>query len=61
MTKSNGAMSEAVLDTQHPFQQVDGLTQKPKKHRYERRKVRQFLHSNEWMAANESEAQPPPG
>ncbi len=58
MVKNSDAMSEAVLDSQHPFQQVDSLPHKQQKHRYERRKVRQFLHNGEWSEANEAESPP---
>ncbi len=60
MVKNSDAMSEAVLDSQHPFHQVDSMPQKQKKHRYERRKVRQVLHNGEWMAEEESNADSPP-
>lgn len=53
MVKNSDAMSEAVLNTQHPFHQVDSLPQKPRKRRYERRKVRQILHSGEWPNEDE--------
>ena len=60
MVKNSDVMSEAVLDSQHPFQQVDSLPQKPKKHRYERRKVKQFLHTGEWTDSEETESNSPP-
>ena len=58
MVKNSDAMSEAVLDSQHPFQQVDSLPQNQQKHRYERRKVRQFLHNGEWAETDDAESPP---
>jgi hypothetical protein len=58
MVKNNDVMSEAVLGSQHPFHQVDSLLLKSRKRRYERRKVRQILHSGEWPNTDESESQP---
>jgi hypothetical protein len=58
MVKNSDAMSDAVLDSQHPFQQVDSLPQKQKKHRYERRKVRQFLNHGDWVEAGDNESPP---
>lgn len=60
MVKNNDAMSEAVLDTQHPFHQVDSMPKKPMKRRYERRKVRQILHSGGWPDAGDSDSESPP-
>jgi hypothetical protein len=50
MTKSLEVITEAVRDPKHPFRKVDNQPQKPQKHRYERRKVKEYLHLGEWVA-----------
>ena len=50
MTKSFEAISEAVRNPKHPFRKVDNQPKKPLKHRYERRKIREYLHLGEWAA-----------
>ncbi len=48
MTKSLEVISEAIRDPKHPFRKVDNQPKKPLKHRYERRKIRTYLHLGEW-------------
>ncbi len=50
MTKSLEVISETVQNPKHLFRKVDNQPKKPMKHRYERRKVREYLHLGEWMA-----------
>ena len=50
MTKSLEVISEAIRHPKHPFRKVDNQPNKPLKHRYERRKIRSYLHLGEWMA-----------
>ncbi len=50
MTKSLEVISEAVRNPKHPFRKVDNQPKKPLKHRYERRKIREYLHLGEWSA-----------
>jgi len=50
MTKSLEVISEAVRNPKHPFRKVDNQPKKPLKHRYERRKIREYLHLGEWNA-----------
>jgi hypothetical protein len=50
MTKSLEVISEAVSDPKHPFRKVDNHPKKPLKHRYERRKIKEYLHLGEWVA-----------
>jgi len=50
MTKSLEVISEAVRNPKHPFRKVDNQPKKPLKHRYERRKIREYLHLGEWAA-----------
>ena len=48
MTKSLEVISEAVRNPKHPFRKVDNQPKKPQKHRYERRKIREYLHLGDW-------------
>jgi hypothetical protein len=47
MTKSLEVISEAIRNPKHPFRKVDNQPKKPLKHRYERRKIRGYLHLEE--------------
>ena len=49
MTKSLEVISQAVENPKHPFPKVDNQVKKPLKHRYERRKVKEYLHLGEWL------------
>ena len=49
MTKSLEVISEAIRNPKHPFRKVDNQPKKPQKHRYERRKIREYLHLGDWM------------
>jgi hypothetical protein len=48
MIKSLEVISESVRDPKHPFRKVDDQPKKPRKHRYERRKIKEYLHLGEW-------------
>lgn len=48
MTKSLETISEAIRNTKHPFRQVDDRPDKPHKHRYERRKVKEYIKIGDW-------------
>jgi hypothetical protein len=50
MTKSLEVISEAIRSPKHPFRKVDNQPKKPLKHRYERRKIREYLHLGDWVA-----------
>ena len=50
MAKSLEALSEVVTNQKHPFRKVDNQPKKPLKHRYERRKIKEYLHLGEWLA-----------
>jgi len=50
MAKSNDLLSEVIRDNRHPFRAVGDRPKKSQKHRYERRKVREFLKLGEWSA-----------
>lgn len=49
MSKSMDAISEVVRNTKHPFRQVADRPAKAQKNRYERRKVKQYLHLGDWL------------
>jgi hypothetical protein len=50
MTKSLEVITDAVRNPKHPFRKVDNQPKKPQKHRYERRKIREYLHLGEWAS-----------
>jgi hypothetical protein len=50
MTKSLEVISEAVRNPKHPFRKVDNQPKKPQKHRYERRKIKEYLHLGDWVS-----------
>jgi hypothetical protein len=51
MTKSLEVITEAVRNPKHPFRKVDNQPKKPLKHRYERRKIKEYMHLGDWMAS----------
>jgi hypothetical protein len=48
MTKSLEAIIETVRNPKPPFRKVDNQPKKPLKHRYERRKIKEYLHLGDW-------------
>ncbi len=48
MTKSLDIIHDAVRNPKCPFPKVDQQPKKPQKHRYERRKIKEYLHLGEW-------------
>src|SRR6266852_2562270 len=59
MTKSLEVISEAVRNPKHPFPKVDNLPKKPLKHRYERRKIKEYLHLADSATGEAAQAQSP--
>jgi len=53
MTKNLDNITEALRDTKHPFRKVEHHNKKPQKSRYERRKIREFLHLTDWRMMEE--------
>jgi hypothetical protein len=51
MTKSLEVISEAVRNPKHPFRKVDNQPKKPLKHRYERRKIKGYIHLGDWLTS----------
>lgn len=49
MAKSTDIITEAIRNTKHPFRQVDDRPDKQKKHRYERRKVKEYMRQGDWQ------------
>ena len=49
MTKTLDTISEAIRNPKHPFRQVADRPDKPHKNRYERRKVKQYIHLGDWV------------
>lgn len=49
MTKTLDALTEVIRDPKPSFRQIEDRPQKAKKHRYERRKVREFLRLGDWV------------
>ena len=43
MTKTLEVMTEIIRNPKHSFRKADDRPQKPQKHRYERRKVREYM------------------
>lgn len=57
MTKSNIEFEESIKDDKNRFHHADGKGNKPQKHRYERRKVREVLHQIHTPLDEEGSAQ----
>jgi hypothetical protein len=51
MRKSADLIVETIRNAQHPFRQAEDRPHKEQKHRYERRKVKEYLRLVDWMGA----------
>ena len=52
MTKSLEVITETIRDSkQHPFRNAENRPKKAQKHRYERRKIKSYLHLGDWMTS----------
>ena len=49
MSKTLEVIREAIRDPKHPFRKVENRPKKAQKHRYERRKIREYLHLADWL------------
>ncbi len=49
MTKTLDVINDAVRNPKHSFRKADNQPKKALKHRYERRKVREYLHLTDWL------------
>jgi hypothetical protein len=52
MTKTLDALTEVIRNPKPSFRQVDDRPEKAKKHRYERRKIREFIRLGDWVQEN---------
>ena len=50
MIKTLEVINEAVRNPKHPFRKTDNQPKKAMKNRYERRKIREYLHLGDWIA-----------
>lgn len=50
MMKTLEVMGETIRNPKHPFRKTEHLPKKSRKNRYERRKIREYLHLGNWMA-----------
>ena len=50
MSKTLDVIVEAIRNPKHPFRKLDHQPKKSLKHRYERRKVKAFLHLSDLQA-----------
>ena len=48
--KTSVLLSESSPKSKNPLRGVEGRNDKPQQHRYERRKVRQFLRATDWLS-----------
>ena len=48
MLKTVDHIDDVIRNPKHPFRQVADRPDKPQKHRYERRKVKEFIRAGEW-------------
>ena len=49
MTKTLDVINEAVRNPKHPFRKTDNQPKKALKNRYERRKIKEYLHLGDWL------------
>ncbi len=49
MTKTLDVMTEAIRNSKHSFHKADNRPKKAQKHRYERRKIKEYLHLGDWV------------
>jgi hypothetical protein len=50
MLKTMEVISEAVRNPKHPFRKADNQPKKAQKNRYERRKIKEYLHLGDWLS-----------
>ena len=49
MKRMMEVITEVVRDPKHPFPKMDHQPKKTLKNRYERRKIKEFLHLGDWQ------------
>ncbi len=50
MTKSIEFVTETVRNSKFAFRKTENQPKKPLRHRYERRKIREYLHLADWLS-----------
>jgi hypothetical protein len=50
MIKTLEFMGEAIRNPKHPFRKTVNHPKKSLKNRYERRKIKEYLHLGDWLA-----------
>ena len=50
MMKTVEVIGEAVRNPKHPFRKTEHQPKKARKNRYERRKIKEYLHLGDWLA-----------
>ncbi|MDB6016397.1 MAG: hypothetical protein JWR19_886 [Pedosphaera sp.] len=53
MIKTLEVITEAIRNSKHPFRKADSHPKKAHKNRYERRKIKEYLHLGEWVGIEE--------
>ena len=48
MTRTLDVITEIIRNPKHPFRKVDDRPVKAQKHRYERRKIKEFIRLGDW-------------
>ena len=50
MMKTLEFMGEAIRNPKHPFRKTDNQPKKARKNRYERRKIKEYLHLADFLS-----------
>ena len=48
MTRTLDVITEIIRNPKHPFRKADDRPVKAQKHRYERRKIKEFIRLSDW-------------
>jgi hypothetical protein len=54
MMKTLETVGEAIHDPKYPFRKIQHQPKKSLKHRYERRKIKEYLHLEDWLTGETS-------
>ncbi len=54
MIKSLDLITDVIRNPKHPFRQADDRPDKPTRHRYERRKIKEYLKLGDWTGENKT-------
>ena len=49
MNKPAEPITEVVKDPKHPFRKIENQPKKAQRHRYERRKIKEYMHLANWL------------